>query len=791
MLSRALSRIPPTVNLKAQMRIQYQGVRVTSPQPTLATIAGTTTIAQTGAIRIQARNRSGFNTSTNAIAYNLNPGEGLEITLPADIVEDGEDVREIVVSRSDDIATTQSYVLAKFHRYSVDESTEFALPAVINLINDEHFIVQGAVATAANLPGSPVNGMRRSVLDEGLIKEYDSRTSTWETAAPNSFSTDIVSPTGLNGANREAKNISDESIIIEPAYAGDGSEGPEVGFWVVNDTSAIISQGSKIYFSFTGDASGSKNAIIATLNAAIIRFRGYVDPATGVIDGIGDDLQAMPNLDVPQDYTSTQFNVPLPKDLPAGIAVYVSIAPKFNAALLAGEIVDGESIRVYPSFGSTSGTFVPGGDAFGNFVYRDPDVVDENLRRLMPGLGLVAIATPGSGLIEEFSFDGVGQQSVVGFAVNTSGQLVSITGNGTCFVVPTVPTGSAQRAIVGTLDGIGFASGFSAPVTINGTTDLIQINLTYPTKIRDDYPDKIAGDDLIVFNPTSIIVYARDTVSGDIFQFSQVVTPGQPNNTFTIGDIAGTNIGTSLPAVAANFGFHLTDISTDAVLGTAAGVSAMAAGDYEIAIAYEYSNTITAIDHSEINGNILELTAPLSELLANTKFWTAPEADFTSLKTVLSENLTNKESKIVTNGSGELVHVVWSEDETNASDDFKFIQPNDIASGPGRWVVLSGGTGSSSKISLTGNLVLTATSPEVILFTPDADGYNVDLATIITNGYKYFKLINLSATFAIRIRDEAGVFQQEIGGFQAAATVCDAYFIEDEWVPIFSRITQS
>jgi hypothetical protein len=81
------------------MRIQYQGVRVTSPQPTLATIAGTTTVSHSGAIRLQVRNRAGFNSSTPAIAYSLTPGQGLAVTLPADIVEPGEGVHEIVISR--------------------------------------------------------------------------------------------------------------------------------------------------------------------------------------------------------------------------------------------------------------------------------------------------------------------------------------------------------------------------------------------------------------------------------------------------------------------------------------------------------------------------------------------------------------------------------------------------------------------------------------------------------------------------------------------------------------------
>ena len=152
------------------------------------------------------------------------------------------------------------------------------------------------------------------------------------------------------------------------------------------------------------------------------------------------------------------------------------------------------------------------------------------------------------------------------------------------------------------------------------------------------------------------------------------------------------------------------------------------------------------------------------------------------------------ESKIVSDPLGNKVHVIWAPGEVSADDNAKYIQPADIPSGAGRWVVITSpdtsSSASSAKIDLASDLLLTFTSPDVILLTPDNDDWNVSLPSLANDSYKTFKLINLSNLY-LNLLDDASVIRGQLGGGGGAyPQIAECIFIEDEWFIEFRTVQQ-
>ena len=153
------------------------------------------------------------------------------------------------------------------------------------------------------------------------------------------------------------------------------------------------------------------------------------------------------------------------------------------------------------------------------------------------------------------------------------------------------------------------------------------MTVNYPNEVRANYPDVIAGTPATL-NATFVRFYVRPQGGGTITQFEAPITPGT-SQIFTIGSIAGTSIGSTVPTpVSADFGLFRPNSFT---VSTIADSSVFSSGTYEVAIAFRYSNTVTSISHSTLNGCISEVGVSLIEALDRVQYYGQPSDDLESI----------------------------------------------------------------------------------------------------------------------------------------------------------------
>jgi hypothetical protein len=597
------------------LRTQYQGLRQTLCAPSVEVLGGgNLTIAKVGTYYgfLQGRNRAGVNLMTTAVPFAITAaGQRVQWTLPADCRRAGEDLHQIILSVSPDSNPTNAKVVAVFDTYELDQETPIALPALVTLERDAHLELGIAVATSSQLPSGidRLHGMRRQVNDLGYIVGWDQARLAWVRVFPNAFSTHITDTAGAGGCDRDVALIEDSRQIITPLYAASGDVGTGVTFVIANNAVGVVPQGVRVGATVEVDGIEASAAFNGRFQLVL---KGYVDLVTGYLDTVD-----LPSVDVPQIYLSRRSGIFLEKALPANYGFALEVRPVFSSYEFSYGVPQGAHIRVRPFFYETAGAYDESGLALGDYIAGEGD-----RRRIVPDTGLSGIALTGSGAVNSYTFNEEPPQAVVGLAANTPNQNIIITGNGTCFVETLYPNTVALRAKVSTLQGVGNPSEWKQPMTLDDGRLLI-INTTYPTTIRANYPDVIAGNAKGRFNATKTRVYVQPVAGGDITQYEVPVIPGQTSQSIVIGSVTGTNIGTTLPT-AANVRFGPYEYSTTSFTlssVTASSTFSTTSTAYRVAIAPYYQNTITEISHSPTLGCIKELTAPLIDLLERIADW--------------------------------------------------------------------------------------------------------------------------------------------------------------------------
>ena len=668
-------------------RYQYQGTPLQPPAPTVSTNSGSVTSAKAGtkSVWLQYRNRAGYSLVSTRVDVTVAANQRIDVTVPLAALPspNGAYIWEYTILLSNDTNVNNACVVATIPGYDSDETTALSPPFTVQLSRDEHLELSKTVTLEADLPtGSDrIHGMRRYVDELGQIVEWDSIIEEWTQVVPGVFNTYVSSVSGNMGAGQDISAIADLGIVIVPDYGLSGTSIP-VGFWLVNDGGQAIAQGTRIGLTIeNGDEDVSY--VGGIVGGVQITFRGYVNTTTGVLDttdAAGTGTMTGVNLTVP--YQGKQTGLTLPKALPAGSAYWMDVQASITPAMLNNRITQGSTLKFSPYFYTDFAVWNPAGKIFGDFV-----AAEHGLRRILPNVGLTAIAQAGSGNITvangAFTFDNVAAQDVVGFTPNTSDQEVWLSINGTCLLASTQPDGTRQRALVGTVDGTGDATAWNvSTVSLDGGT-LLEVDVTYPTTIRDDYGDRIAGTSAI-FNATYVTIYVRPSGGGDILKFDELVLVGEASQSFTVGSVAGTNIGTTLPtAPSADFGlFEPADDSF--TVGTAVGDSEFAADTYEVAIAYRYLNTITAISHDPIDGNIYEASGTLAQVFQRTAYWAEAVDTIDDLRAVPLAEISNLQTRMVKE-NGRLY--VFRNDNSTIDDGTDIIRPTAIdILDPGRFV---------------------------------------------------------------------------------------------------------
>jgi hypothetical protein len=666
-------------------RYQYAGAPATPPPPTLTIIAGTVaTKVGTKYFVLQYRNRAGYSLVSSPIqSIAVGTNQGIRVGIPSSArpaptgLEYGVDIKEYVILMGETNVLADMVIVATFPNNQVN-GTIYSLPANIDLTTDNHLNVTALnVANIGALPLSPVHGMRRSVTTPSRFLAYDAifAPTGWKDAYPQVFGTYLANAQNVNGSNRDISDIADTTVVLTPSYSCDASNSEGVTFWLVNDGTVNITVGARVGISVQMNGEDVSSLFVGLLQ---VEFLGYANVTTGALDTVGMTVGgAIP-------YQGDETNLELQKDLPPGFAFQIRIYADFNAFQLNNRVPQGSVILVSPFFYADFATFVPEGNVFGTFI-----AGEFGLRRVLPnGAGPTAKALKGTGLITVANGGGykftAGESLVLGLITNTASQQVIMSINGAVYTSTIVPDGTTIRAFVGTVDGYGAPTAFQGSVALNATK-VLTINLTHATAVRADYPDVIAGNALGVFNATRVRAYVRPVGGGTILQFEALVTPATLSEVFTFGATAGTNIGVSLPAApAADFGLYTPGA---AVLGTSTVASTFTAGNYEVAIAYTYENTVTAISHDPLLGCVTELDTTLVEVLARTKFYGQPLANAAVFRAL--NPATNPNTQLRTH-AGRKVPYMWQADSLGIDDNTensKYYKPTALLiTQPGRWV---------------------------------------------------------------------------------------------------------
>ena len=184
-----------------------------------------------------------------------------------------------------------------------------------------------------------------------------------------------------------------------------------------------------------------------------------------------------------------------------------------------------------------------------------------------------------------------------------------------------------KRAEIGT--GVGPSSGYYSAsdwvsVAIAGNSERIDLSIVHAGSIRTDYPDEQIAGQVAPLNAPEFTIYVRfEGVIYDLFTASILASPQQIN----ITDIGSSTVA-SVPDSRSHPRFGLFGYGPLTVLGTA-NPSTLAAGTYEVAIAYKYNGSqVTRISHSADDGCIqvrAVLTEATSFSVENSYLWQAAQ----------------------------------------------------------------------------------------------------------------------------------------------------------------------
>ena len=604
------------------IHVQFASGRPDSEAPVVSALPGGNLSAGTLWFGLQKRNRVGYNRMSNLVEFTATAGQKILVQVPATARRSGEDWHEFAIvaaamnnpAAAVRIATIKGYV----------SGVPLGLPYTLELTRDEHLELAPNIATPAALPTGTdlLNGMVRGVVSTGFYYAYDASS----TATPDGSTVFTANPVGrwlrtglpqtylidLRGSGGCDIPASSASPIVAQAYPVDGSEGEKFAYWVINDNSlasgAFIPQGVKLNLGFAQDGIAISDGLSGKMG---VTFQGHWDTTTGILD---DSMSGAGG-------TSTYYNgaagaFTLQQNLQPGQAWAFQVFPRVGWYELQELSPDGALITVSAKLYRESGVPTEVGFLFGNFL-----AADGQKGRIYPGDGLSLIAGSRSGVIADHAFHKIGRSLITGLQAGTANQPVVIDSNGNAYVpVASIPISARQRASVGTLSGTSDPSDWSTQATLSSPGKL-DITCNHPVEVngngivRNDYPDRIAGESIGEFNPTSLSIYIRRLSNGEIRRFGGNAVLDNPSQIFSLSSWTAGTIATLPSAPATDFSLFAPN-STDLVASVGGG-GTFPADSYEACFAYDYDgNQVTSISHDDPS-YLYEVTSTFSALFAH------------------------------------------------------------------------------------------------------------------------------------------------------------------------------
>ena len=587
----------------------------------------------------QLRSRCGCNLlgngsgSSGSVAISYTSGQKITITVGSTIVSGGEDPFELIISASlTNNQTTAKRIASLWLRTSVlvvgttysGQGSFISFPSVLELTENSHIELSAlTVANASALPigDNRINGMVRYQTDTGQWLRYDSQLTSWTeySTGASAYVSDIsqaaiasVQPQGYARQLQLIEAGPQQDYILEaPPYTPNGSlQSGGIYYGVANgmafDTGSDISKSSQVAFKFL--VNGANQSILFA-GQVVATLRGYHNLTTRTLD-TSHSGTGSPVVLGSSDSSNGLTGIALPSALPRGTVAIYQLQLQIDSSVLARAVGDGDIISAYPLVEGLLGIPFPPAIALGELVMP----VGDSLLVVPSGLAKVRMMGGTCTVVDDSNSTGYltrdrGAQDPVGIANNTAGQCICINGPFGGDIV--VRSSSSEvldteviRAVISTESGTYTASGWSAGVSVTGSTQSLQVDITMPSLVRTDYPDsQLAGNGDGDFTVASFTPFIR--LSGTIYQLPDVtvsVVAGVSQRIF-ISSIGTTTVG-SVPNSSADPTFGLWGYDT--ITPTAINLSSsLSAGTYEVAIAWKYDgSSVSRISHATADGCI-------------------------------------------------------------------------------------------------------------------------------------------------------------------------------------------
>lgn len=616
----------------SRQTITFAACRPQLPAPTIAAASGGTLSAGSMWLSIIPMNRVGLGIPSTLQQATWSNNQKLQITLPARAT--GEELHRILIAGSATNSAAALQPLAWWRGFSLTslgngyfEETANTLPATIELTHPNH-IALGAVVTnptALTAVTNLIDGMLRWVTSLSKLFYYDAQSSLTANGTtviassgagkwllwilPDTFGVgSITDATGQRGAWRDARSLTDADVLFPPpAYSMNGSRGNWTTYWIANGTSESgtnIEAGQRIALEISQNGFPKSQLFDRRF---VVRVLGVVRLSAGTLTTSGITTAQV-------DYVYGQPVYTLEQALLPGYAIALQVAPRFRQEELDGYLM-ASPVEIKPYFMPQSGTYVTGYRLWGDIIYSIG-----NRRRVFPKPGATVRVGDGSGLVQRFEFELKPAQDLSLSGTNLANQKITVNSNGDVFFrgAATNEATEVTRAIVTMAAGRSNASAQSAytAVAANGA---LNVTVPYPSTIRSDYGDAIAGAGAAQgaqLNAPFVVVYVQRQSDGQIREFPGFTVVAGTNQTFQITSFtAGTLIGSIPAAVAGNFGFWVSD--TTPTVAVQAGAGSLAADSYRMSWCFRYDgSTASSITHAVANGCVPEMDQPISSLFS-------------------------------------------------------------------------------------------------------------------------------------------------------------------------------
>ena len=732
------------------MVFQYGGMREKICPPQLSTIPGNFSSGGTLYFFLQGRNDVGYNLPSDSASISYTAGQGIEITFPGDCLRSGENILQysLTVNTTDDPVTAK--VLVNLNREDI------TLPHVLTLTEDTHILVEASV-TAFPTGSDRIPGMMRLLTSTGLVYRYvpsstlpDNGTTVLSTDVGNwvqafdGFSSYVADTSeDTNGANLNVLDILNADAIISKSYSLDGSAGPERTYWITNDTTETISQGTRVGLSISVNGEPASEEFESLIK---IIFDGYVDPTDGLIDIVlTDGTTPMDDVGIIKDYQFGRTDLILQKPLLPGVAYQIRVFPQFNSYELQSIPLSGTNISVLGFFFDEAGSFNDASALIGNIILPE----NAGLRRVYPSDGLSVFADEGSGTVGGFFFKDIGSNVVSGLVNSTADQQIVINNNGSVYL-NNLPLESNEdlRALITTVPGESITSDFTTLGTTADAAPDITVTVNYPDTIDILYDDVIAGtQNKGTFNAEEIALFISNGT--EIRKFVGLAPTNTISDDFTVSWINGTVVG----SVNTNSFGLWAPITPTAITTTTTG-----SVTYEAAVSFVYlGNSVTGVSHKESDGVIGELSLSISEIASFAQYWRQPISSYSDLRAVDSTSLLDGQSHRIEKDDNKFEIWTWDSSSTDTDNGNDVLLPNDNPT-TGRWIKMSGGGGSlDSVVTYRGEVVV---GPDGYIVTSPLGGPIIPGSTL--DDYledNIIGLTNVSATANIALNEQSNKYQ--------------------------------